>query len=145
MAGKNQDAPDVYTAMLGALPQFNLPQVNGEATRMAVLPVSLWLQWQADLWKAVSPASAEWIKRRQEAVAETLQTVEKLAGCKDMTEAAEIQRAWLENEMRRLESDMRMLGAQASALPEQFAEVGRRAASASGDTKSGGAKGGTGQ
>lgn len=130
MAGKKQGPSNVYEVMVNAMPQFNLPRANGKAMHVAVLPAQLWLQWQADFLKAVAPLQAAWIKRRQEGTAAALQTLEKLAACGSPAEAIDIQREWLKDEMERLESDFRVAGAQATALPQELAKAGQRAASA---------------
>lgn len=130
MTGKKQGPANVYEMMVSAMPQLNLPRANGKAMHMAVLPAQLWLRWQADFLKAVAPLNAAWIKRRQEGTAAALQALEKLAACDSPAEAAEIQREWMKDEMQRLESDFRVAGAQATALPQELAKAGQRAASA---------------
>lgn len=127
MARKNRGVLGVYESMLGGLSQLNVPPVSGQAMKMAAIPMSLGLQWQADFWKAAAPASAEWIARRQEGAAAALEALEKMSACGSMAEAAEIQKEWFEGAMRRLEADFRMFGAQATAFPQEIAKVGRRA------------------
>jgi len=130
MARKNSGVFDVYQLMMKTMPQFNLPRVNGQAMQMAVLPAQLWLQWQTDLWKTAASANAAWIARRQQGTAAALQALDKLAGCGTAAEAAEVQREWVEGAMQRLESDFRVAGAQATALPQEMVKAGQRAATA---------------
>lgn len=91
-----------------AFPLFNA--FNGQAVRLAVWPMELWLQWQADMLRAAAPAAAEWMTRRREGTAVALKTLERLSACQDVKEVSRIQSEWVEDETKRLETDMRALG-----------------------------------
>jgi hypothetical protein len=82
---------------------------NGEAVRLAVWPVELWLQWQADLLKSAGPALTDWMTRRREGTEAALHALERLCACEDLADVSKIQGEWIEEETRRLETDMRAL------------------------------------
>lgn len=88
-------------------PLFN--GFNGQAMRLAIWPVELWLQWQADMLKAAAPAMADWVARRREGTEAALQALERLCACADVADASKIQTEWIEGETKRLETDMRAL------------------------------------
>jgi hypothetical protein len=103
-------------------PLFNA--FNGQAIRLAVWPMELWLQWQADLLKAAAPATAEWLTRRREGTAAALETLERLGTCQDIKEVSRIQSEWVEDETKRLETDMRVLGGLSFLWPREAAKAG---------------------
>lgn len=92
---------------VAGFPVFN--GFNGQAMRLAVWPVELWLQWQADMLKAVAPAMADWVTRRREGTEAALHALERLCACEDIADASTIQTEWIEGEAKRLETDMRAL------------------------------------
>lgn len=101
---------------------------NVQTMRLAVWPMELWLQWQADVLKAAAPAAADWMTRRREGTEAALQTLARLNACHDIKDASEIQNEWIEGETKRLESDMRALSSPALFWPWQTAKAGRNAA-----------------
>lgn len=72
----------------------SLPQqaFGWHGMRSALLPVELWLQWQADVLKVAAPAAADWMARRREETEATLSAVQQLCACEDPKEAARIQK-----------------------------------------------------
>jgi hypothetical protein len=80
---------------------------NPEAMRLAMWPVELWLQWQADMLRSAAPAMADWVARRREGTEAALHALERLCTCEDMADASKIQSEWIEEETKRLETDMR--------------------------------------
>ncbi len=105
---KRAQAPAVATEQgVAGLPPFK--GFNGEAMRLAVWPMELWLQWQADLLKSAAPALADWVARRREGTEAALHALERLCTCEDIADASKIQSEWIEGETKRLETDMRAL------------------------------------
>jgi hypothetical protein len=119
LMSKRAQAPSGEQSV-AALPPFK--GFNGEAVRIAVWPMELWLQWQADLLKSAGPALAGWMARRQEGTEAALHALEQLCACEDFAAASRIQSEWIADETRRLETDLRALGG--AAL------IGTRAATA---------------
>lgn len=93
---------------------------------MMVRPFETWLRWQADMLKAAQPVTADWLERQREAATAALEAIEQLAACgpADFARVAAIQREWLDGAMKRWNSDMEALTAQATALSQ---EAGRYA------------------
>jgi hypothetical protein len=101
---------------------------NGQAMRLAVWPMEIWLQWQADLLKAAAPAVTDWMTRRREGTEAALQALERLTACQDAKDASKIQTEWIEGETKRLESDMQSFFSPPLAWPRE--KAGRRTAEA---------------
>ncbi len=101
---------------------------DGSITRMLGWPVEVWLRCQAGMLKAVEPAASSWLERQREAANGALDTFEKLSGCADLQEAAAIQRAWLDETMKRLNSDLSALADQAMAVSNEAMIATRHAA-----------------
>ncbi len=87
-----------------------LPEFNGAAMQWAIWPMQFWLQWQADMLKAVAPTATDWMMRRREGTEAALHALEQLCACHNVAEASKVQNEWFEDEAKRLESDMRALG-----------------------------------
>jgi hypothetical protein len=102
---------------------------SGQAMRWAIWPMEFWLQWQADLLKAAQPAAADWMARRREGTEAALKALERLCACHDARDASKIQSEWIEDEAKRIESDMRSLGV-AFTWPREFAKLSGMAAQA---------------
>ncbi len=100
---------------------------NGQAMRLAVWPIELWLQWQADMLKAAAPATAHWIARRREGTEAALHALERLIACEDVEDASKIQGEWIEGETKRLESDVRALSGQALLWSRETGKAARHA------------------
>jgi len=81
--------------------------------------------------KAVEPTASGWIERRLAAVNSALDTFEKLSGCSDLQEAAAIHRAWFEEAMKRLNSDLNALADHAKAVSNEAMMATRDAAQTS--------------
>ncbi len=96
---------------------------NGQAMRLAVWPIELWLQWQADILKAAAPAAADWMTRRREGTAAALHALERLSACRDAKDASRIQSEWIEDETKRLETDMRALGGLSRLWSEESVKI----------------------
>ena len=109
---------------IAGFPVFN--GFNGQAMRLAVWPVELWLQWQADMLKAVAPAMADWVTRRREGTEAALHALERLCACEDVADASKIQAEWIEGETKRLETDMRALTDAAVVRRREAARAGAR-------------------
>lgn len=105
--------------------------VDGSVARMVSWPVEAWLRCQAGMLKAAEPAATGWIERRRAAATSTIETLERLAGCTDLQEAASIQRSWFEETMKRLDSDMHAFADQALALSHEAMSATRYAAQTS--------------
>src|SRR5689334_3215991 len=86
-----------------------LPFFDGSVARMLSWPMEAWLRAQAGILEASEPVAAGWLERRRAAATATLETLERLANCNDLKEAASIQRSWFEDSMKRLDSDMHAL------------------------------------
>ncbi|HUK11253.1 MAG TPA: hypothetical protein VLX09_25530 [Stellaceae bacterium] len=111
-----------------ALPFFgDVGNFNGQAMRWAIWPLEFWLQWQADLLRAAQPAAADWMARRREGTEAALKALERLCACHDARDVSKIHNEWMEDEAKRLESDMRSVGV-AFTWPHQFAKLSGAAA-----------------
>jgi phasin protein len=109
------------------------PFFDGSVARMMSWPFEAWLRAQAEILKASGPVAAGWLERRRAAAASTLDTIERLAHCSDLKEAAAIQRGWLEESMKRLDSDFNAFADQALAISRETMSATRSAAQSSAD------------
>lgn len=96
-------------------------------------PLEAWLRCQAGILKAVQPATAGWIERRRAGTAATLDTIERLALCKDWEEAASIHRQWIEESMKRFDAELHAFSDHALAIAEETMSATREAAQSSAD------------
>jgi len=100
-------------------PLFDVLGLDSSLANMATRPLEIWLRWQADILRAVEPASVAWLERRREGAATALEALEKLARCADLTEAAAVQRDWLDGAVRRLRADVAALTDQTLLLSQE--------------------------
>ncbi len=91
----------------GAVVSF--PDFDAPMMRMIAWPVQLWLRSQADMIKAAEPVATGWLERRREDAEATLQALGRLSARPGLSDAATIQREWLDGVMRRLEADITAL------------------------------------
>jgi hypothetical protein len=110
-----------------------LPFFDGSVARMLSWPVEAWLRAQAGILQASQPVATGWIERRRDAATATLETLERLANCSDLKEAASIQRSWFEDSMKRLDSDLHAFADQALAVSREAMSATRYAAQTSAD------------
>jgi hypothetical protein len=110
-----------------------LPFLDGSVARMLCWPVEAWLRAQAGILKASEPVATGWLERRCAATTATLDTIERLAHCNDLKEAAAIQRGWLEESMKRLDSDFSAFADHALAVSRETMSATRYAAESSAD------------
>ena len=110
-----------------------LPLFDSSVARMLSWPVEAWLRCQAGMLRASEPATTGWLERRRAAATATLQTIERLASCSDLKEIASIQRSWLEDSMKRFDSDLHALADQALAISQEAMSATRYAAQSSAD------------
>ncbi|HEX3970730.1 MAG TPA: hypothetical protein VHX19_05380 [Stellaceae bacterium] len=110
-----------------------LPFFDGSMARMMSWPVEAWLRAQAGILQASAPVTTGWLERRREAATATLETLERLANCHDLKEAAAIQRGWFEASMKRLDSDLDAFTGQALAVSREAMSATRYAAQSSAD------------
>jgi Phasin protein len=110
-----------------------LPLFDGSVARMMSWPVEAWLRAQAEILKASEPVATGWLERRRAAATATLDTIERLAHCNDLKEAAAIQRGWFEESMKRLDSDFNAFADQALAVSHETISATRYAAQTSAD------------
>ncbi len=104
-----------------------LPEFNGAAMQWAVWPMQLWLQWQADMLKAVAPTATDWMTRRREGTEAALHALERLCACHNVGEASTVQKEWIEDETKRLESDIRALSNSTLLWSRESAKTSRPA------------------
>ena len=97
-------------------------------TRLMSGPMEALLQWQADALKAAEPVMMGWLERRRDATAATLETIEKLGRCTDLSEAAQVQGEWIDGVLKRLNADLQTLTEHAMALSQEAVSLTRRAA-----------------
>lgn len=107
-----------------------LPGFDGGAMQWALWPMQLWLQWQADVLKTMAPQTTDWMRRRREGTEAALHALEQLCACHNVAEASKVQNQWLEDETKRLESDMRALSGSALRFSRETAKNPRPAAHA---------------
>jgi hypothetical protein len=105
-----------------------LPGFNGGAVHWVVWPMQLWLQWQADVLKAMAPRTTDWMKRRREGTEAALRALEQLCACHNVAEASKVQNEWFEDEAKRLESDVRALSDSALLFSRETSKNPRAAA-----------------
>jgi hypothetical protein len=104
-----------------------LPDFDGTAMRWAIWPMQFWLQWQADMLKALAPTTTDWLGRRREGTEAALHALEQLCACHNVADASKIQNEWIEDEAKRLESDMRALSNSALLWSRETAKPNRPA------------------
>jgi hypothetical protein len=110
-----------------------LPFFDGSVARMMSWPLEAWLRAQAGMLEASQPVATGWLERRRAAAAATLDTIERLATCNDLKEAASIQRGWFEDSMKRFDSDLHAFADQALAVSREAMSATRYAAQTSAD------------
>lgn len=110
-----------------------LPFFDPSIARMFGWPVEAWLRAQAGILQASQPVATGWLERRRAAATATLDTLERLANCNDLKEAASIQRNWIEDSMKRLDSDLHAFADQALAVSREAMSATRYAAQTSAD------------
>src|SRR5690348_15960496 len=109
------------------------PFFDASIARMIGWPVEAWLRAQAGILQASQPVATGWLERRRAAATATLDTLERLANCSDLKEAASIQRSWFEDSMKRLDSDLHAFADQALAFSREAMSATRYAAQTSTD------------
>lgn len=109
------------------------PFFDASFARMLGWPVEAWLRAQAGILQASQPVATGWLERRRAAATATLETIERLAACNDLKEAASIQRNWFEDSMKRLDSDLHAFADQALAVSREAMSATRYAAQTSAD------------
>lgn len=101
-----------------------------EAVPSLAWPLELWLQFQADLFRATEPALIGWIDRRCEGTGAVLRSVERLTTCQDFGEAISIQSEWLTGFMGRLDRDIQAVAEHALAVSQCASGATQQAAQA---------------
>jgi hypothetical protein len=125
---KTMDPMDRAGHSVHEFPFFNA--FNSQAMRLACWPLEMWLQWQAGMLRAAAPAAAEWLARRREGTEAALAALEQLCACERAEEASRIQSQWLEDERKRLETDLRAWTGPAAFWPNVTAARQARTKSA---------------
>lgn len=110
MAGPTQDIDFNDTQKIAA---------NLIASTLCTGGTEAFLDAQADLLKGVETAMGEWLRRRQEAIAETQRLVARLRESRDVGEIWKAQQEWASGALQRFAADV-------SAYPALFANAGRR-------------------
>lgn len=108
-------------------------EVLSDLTRLTAWPVEMWFRTQTGVLDAVEPMAKAWLERGRSATTATVETMEKLARCRDLDEAVAIQRAWVEGSIQRLNDDLRSFADQAVALSGHAMSVTRETAQTSSD------------
>jgi len=129
MARAPKMAIDDRTDLTGTAPQ--IPLYDESMTRFVSWPFDAWLRCQAGILKAVEPAATGWFERRRAAANAALDALERLSSCGDLQEAAEIQRNWVEESMKRLDSDLHAFADHALAISQEAMSATRYAAQTS--------------
>ena len=100
---------------------------DSSMTQWMARPLEVWLRWQTDMLAAAESVAIGWFERRREAVEATLETIEKLAHCGDLNEAASIQHKWFDEAVKRVTSDIEALTGHAMALSQEAVAATRHA------------------
>jgi hypothetical protein len=129
MARAPKMAIDERAERTGMVAQF--PFYDESVTRFVSWPFDAWLRCQAGFLKAAEPAATGWMERRRAAANAALDALERLSSCGDLQEAAAIQRNWLEESMKRLDSDLHALADHALAISQEAMSATRYAAQTS--------------
>jgi hypothetical protein len=101
-----------------------------EAVPSLAWPMELWLQFQADLFRASEPVLIGWIDRRCEGTGALMHSVERLTACQDFGEAVAIHSEWLTGVMGRLDRDVQALAEHALAVSQCASGATQQAAQA---------------
>jgi hypothetical protein len=81
-------------------------------------PIEMILEFNVGIINAFQSATASWMRRRQEAARDTIESFEKLVHCRDIGEAMTVQREWIERSMHRLDEDLNPLASHTDTLRE---------------------------
>ena len=87
-------------------------------------PIEIILRFNVGIINAFQSATASWVRRRQEAAKDTIESFEKLAHCRDIREAMTIQREWVKRSMQRLDEDFSPFVSQTSDMLHRAASAG---------------------
>ncbi len=85
--------------------------------RMALAqPMVGMLNAQANLLSTFNTSAERWINRRREDAEAARDTLDRMAGCRDLTDFMGIYGDWVQGNMQRMSDDLAALGEQAQAL-----------------------------
>ncbi len=98
-----------------------------------VTPFERLLEFQAELFRTGEPGVIGWIERSGENAGAALNTLAKLACCRDLGEAAAIHADWVETSLKRLDREVQALLAHSQVVTQCATRAGRQAAEATGD------------
>jgi hypothetical protein len=120
---------ELSAANLGNVLRFDV-----HMARMMARPFEMWLRYQADMLRAVEPATLGWLQRQRESADAGLQMLTRLAACSDVQETAAIQREWLDGMVKRFSADFRAVAEQAVALSQEAVSATHHAAQTATET-----------
>ena len=126
MAGKTTKAEHLPHAPIAYLAEF--PRFDGSMMHIWMRPMVACLRWQVDMVNATEPVAMDWFARQRVASRTALAMVEKLALCRDLSEAISIQREWFEGAVKRMIVNVETLAEQAASLSREAVAATRDAA-----------------
>jgi predicted nucleic acid-binding Zn-ribbon protein len=128
----NKPAPfDQFTQFTNQIANaFPAPftQADPKTIRLLARPLEQLLQMQSEMLKATEPALTSWMRRQREGLDAAMKALERLTECKDMNEAATIQREWADQQMKRWSTEVQAVTEQAMALSQSGLTAARQAA-----------------
>lgn len=107
----------------------HLPDNRG--AELFTRPIEMILEFNVGLINTFQSATASWMRRRQEAARDIIESFEKLIHCRDIGEAMTVQREWVERSIHRLDEDLNPLANHTETLREAASAEGASAEAAS--------------
>jgi hypothetical protein len=126
MAGKTTKVEYLSHDPIAYLAEFS--RFDGSIMQIWMRPMIACLRWQVDMVNATEPVAMDWFARQRVASRTALAMVEKLALCRDPSEAVSIQREWFEGAVKRMIVNFETLAEQAASLSREAVAATRDAA-----------------
>ena len=108
-------------------PSILPPSPDNSIAESFTRPIETILRFNVDVISSFQSATVGWVRRRQEAVTDSVASFEKLLRSQDISEAMTIQREWAQRSMRRLDEDLTPVAIQTSEMLKEEVSGGERA------------------
>jgi len=108
-------------------PSILPPSPDNSIAESFTRPIETILRFNVDVISSFQSATVGWVRRRQEAVMDSVASFEKLIRSQDIGEVMTIQREWAQRSMRRLDEDLSPVAIQTSETLKEGASAAERA------------------